>query len=470
MGMDRARLRLLSGLICVLRLTGAWADFPAAMKDYNAGNFEAARAQFQALAELGDAASQFNLGAMAMKGQAGPKDMGAAVGWLSAAQANGSKVLAPEKLAAMRANLGDAELKTADEIASRYGAAGLRQTVLPLPAPGSHCPGRVAAHFMTSPASPGDFYPPSGRRSGLNGFVILELTIGTDGVPRDPEVLMSVPNDDFANGAMETMLRTRWKPATEGGIPVVSSEPVRTVFTLTNGGVLWNIPVLQQTRERALTGDPSAQYRIGLAATLDSSLGIPENQAQALLLSSAQGGNPSGQYWAAKRFTNFGDCQEDKRLPWLRAAAQSGNGAAQINLAETLVRGTPSPDQLMQARALIEQAAQSDDFYVMKHVAAVLGASPLLALRDPATAQTVAERLMKDSIEADPLKYEAAAVAYAANRKFWEAATGEQLAIKHATQLGWNTGAMQQRLALYRRSQAWTGDLFAAASAGAPAH
>ena len=65
------------------------ADFQSALKDYNAGRYETAHAQFLSLAELGDCSSQFNLGAMALKGQGGPKDIASGVGWLQAAAGNG---------------------------------------------------------------------------------------------------------------------------------------------------------------------------------------------------------------------------------------------------------------------------------------------------------------------------------------------------------------------------------------------
>src|SRR4029077_8231248 len=65
------------------------ADFQAALREYNAGHYDVAHAQFLALAELGDCSSQFNLGAMALQGQGGPKDAGSGVGWLQAAAGNG---------------------------------------------------------------------------------------------------------------------------------------------------------------------------------------------------------------------------------------------------------------------------------------------------------------------------------------------------------------------------------------------
>jgi hypothetical protein len=55
-----------------------FGDFQAALREYNAGHYELAHAQFLALAELGDCSSQFNLGAMALKAQGGAADPGSA--------------------------------------------------------------------------------------------------------------------------------------------------------------------------------------------------------------------------------------------------------------------------------------------------------------------------------------------------------------------------------------------------------
>ena len=75
----------IAALAALLGGAAAHADFQAALADYNAGRYDSARAQFLSLAELGDCSSQFNLGAMALHGQGGPKDPAGAVGWLQAA-------------------------------------------------------------------------------------------------------------------------------------------------------------------------------------------------------------------------------------------------------------------------------------------------------------------------------------------------------------------------------------------------
>jgi len=444
-------------LLGALASTLAHADFNEALKEYQDGHYETAHAQFLVLAELGDAASQFNLGAMAMHGQNGPKDLGTAVGWLMAAADNGNRDLVEEKLADMQSKLTDEQHRTADGIASRYGRTGLLKTVLPVPNFQAHCTDLVPARVL----KPREI-PRWSRHGNQNGFVILQLTIGADGIARDPEVLLSLPNPEFSAPAVEFWMQMRFAPAEQGGQPVESKLPLKATYTVTGGGApVWGGGALNTIRETALKGEPSAQYAIGLAAALDPSLKIPPAEAQQLLVSAAQGGHPQAQYWAANRFMSLESCdRQNKKLPWLRAAAASGDGAAQLALAIDLLKGQPSTAQVAQARSLLEQAAQSDNSYARKHVVALMASWPLDGIRDPVGAVVLAKKLIKDPIESDPQMFEAVAAAYAANGDFPGAAAKQEVAIKKASQLHWNTQLMQERLAHYHRSQSWVGDLF----------
>src|SRR5688500_15705085 len=88
---------VISATLTCLTVTPAQADFAGAFARYQAGEFAAARAEFLQLAELGSSASQFNLAAMALRGQATAEDLGAAAGWLRAALENGSEQITQEK-------------------------------------------------------------------------------------------------------------------------------------------------------------------------------------------------------------------------------------------------------------------------------------------------------------------------------------------------------------------------------------
>lgn len=455
----------LLGLVCGFWAATAAADFPQAMNDYNAGSFDAARSQFLILAALGDAPSQFNLGAMATQGQAQPKNPGAAVGWFTAAAENGSRQLAADKLAAMRARLTDEQRATADDIVAHYGRTALEKTALPVPTPGSHC-GNFQ-HARATRVTPAD-YPFKGKYGDQDGFVILRLKISLSGVASDPEVMMVVPGPEFAASAIDTWMKARYVPATQDGQPVESEMTTKSIFRMTDGGVLWDFGALKALREQALTGAPAAQYQIGLAATLDPSLGIPAPQAYRLLLSAAQGGSPGAQYWAASNFVNVANCTlSDKRMPWLKAAADAGAGPALLALARQMLAAESSADQQAQARALLQQAAQSNNYYVQKHVIALMAAAPIPAVHDPATAKAAAERLSAWGVESDPQMYEALAAAAAANGDYWKAGNAQWTAVKRGKELNWNTQWMEERLALYRRSRPWSGDLLALPPQGA---
>jgi hypothetical protein len=199
-------------------------------------------------------------------------------------------------------------------------------------------------------------------------------------------------------------------------------------------------------------------------------LGLSPADAHRLLVFAAQGGHAPAQYWAAQRFMSLVACQGDrKKLPWLRAAAAAGEAAAQLALALELMKDLPSGEQLAEAKSLLEQAARTDDIYVTKHVTALLASSPMSAIRDPAGAAVAARKLPQTTFESDPQVFEAIAAAYAVTGDFASAVDRQQLAIRRATELQWNTRMMEQRLAVYRLSKPWFGDLFAvAAAAGEP--
>lgn len=436
--------------------TAAHADFQAALKEYNAGHYDIAHAQFLALAELGDCSSQFNLAAMALQGQGGPKDPGSGVGWLQAAAGNGCEPLVGHKVAGLQAQLSADEQHAAAAIVARYGRDALQaQGIL---SPDFSCRAVIAPSVQLSPTPE---YPHLAGPAPEGAIVITELTIGPDGRARDPEVLLAVPASGFAAAAVESWLNANFTPAMRGGLPVESRLQAKFVFTHA-GGTLADTDTYKTARQRADAGDADARYVLGLTATLDTSLGIPSTRAGQLLLGAARDGDARAQYWVGSQLRASSSCHpQASGAVWLQHAAAGGSAAAQLPLARDLLRANPSGAQLAEARALLERAALSDSFYVRKHVVALLAAAPQDAVRDPATALALASKLAAGEIQSDPQMFEAVGAAYAASGDFSNAARQQQIAIKKARSLGWDTRAMAQRLATYQHDQAWRGDLFA---------
>jgi len=77
-------------VLCLLTgATGAWADYNDGVEAFTAGDFAAAIAEWQPLAEEGDAASQFGLGLIYESGKGVGRDYREAVAWYELAAAQG---------------------------------------------------------------------------------------------------------------------------------------------------------------------------------------------------------------------------------------------------------------------------------------------------------------------------------------------------------------------------------------------
>jgi TPR repeat protein len=451
----------MAGLLVIIAgacLPAAWAtpaSFQSALSEYHAGHYDTAHAGFLSLAELGDCSSQFNLGAMALHGQGGPKDQGSGAGWLEAAAANGCGQLVGDRLRGLTASLNAEETRAAAAIMARYGPEALRAQ------------GVVSPEFTCRdlrPASVATATEPDTSDAAIARYpalVITALTIGTDGHARDPEVLLALPAEGFAAAAVEAWLNSQFAPAQGPAGPAASRLEAKTLFARSTQ--LANAEPVRTVRSAADAGDPAASYLLGLAGAYEPSLGITMARAEQLLLGAARDGNADAQYWVASQLRASAACHPHTNGEvWLRHAADGGNAAAQLLLARDLISGTADAGQVAQARALLEQAAHADAYYVRKHVVALFAASPLDAVRNPPAALELAQRLSAGEIRSDPQMYEAVAAAYAANGDFRNATAQEQLAVEKASGLRWNTRAMQERLDAYRHGRAWRGDLLAA--------
>lgn len=437
----------------IVMCSGAQADFQAALGEYRAGHYDSAHQQFLALAELGDCSSQFNLGAMALQGQGGTQDTGSGVGWLEAAVSNGCRELVGNKLAALSAKLSAEQQEKAAAILARYGHDALQ-------AQGVINPDLNCAN-LTAPRELQAVRPEYPEGQSGDGLVIAVLTIGRDGHVRDPQILQAVPGEAFASKAIEAWLNSTYTPALRSGQPIVARVQTHVEFSNAPTNRLADDAVFKRARPAAQSGDAAAEYLVGLSSTADAALGIPSTQGGQLLLASARDGDAQAQYWIGSQLRATAEChpRADGGV-WLRHAADGGSPAAQVTLAADLL--AQGPAQAAQARALLEKAARSNDYYVRKHVVALLAASPVEQARDPATALSIAKQLAAGDVQSDPQMFEAVAAAYASNGDYGSAVTAQRHAVQRAEALGWNTSAMRTRLTAYRDNKPWQGDLFAA--------
>jgi len=444
-------------LVC----TGARADFKWAMSQFDAGRYEAARAEFLALAALGDDNSQYNLGAMTLQGQGGPASKGAGVGWLLAAAENGNHELPAAELQSLKAALSEAERHDAQQVLDVYGHEALLRTTLP---PDElQCPGLVQAR----PALTND--PLKGFMSTHTGIILVAFTVGADGHLRDPElraVISDLTAQAVAPVLFEPLLQWHWRPATLNKVPRELRVLIKILPNGTpngQGGVTWQTNQLNRIRTAAEGGNADAAYLFGLLQSLDPSL-AHGSKPRDFTLTAAQVGQPEAAHAVARRFDLLSLCNkggDPRRLPWLRYAAAAGETSADLDLAQALLDQPPSADQLAQIKSLLQGAATSDNFHAKKYAVALLAASPIDAVRLPEAALAAAQSLSRSPIQSDPQMFEAVAAAQAASGDFAQAATQQQTALAKAQALGWNTRFIEERLDAYRSRKAWYGDIFA---------
>ena len=194
----------------------AKADFQWALSQFDAGHYEAAHAEFLALAALGNGNAQYNLGAMSLKGQGGPASKGTGVGWLLAAAENGYGGVSADKLQSFKASLSEAELHEAQQVLDVYGHEALLRTTLP--SGNLVCPG--LASDRPRPTNDDAIKEFTATHTAV---ILVGFTVGADGHLRDPEMhaaLSDMTADALAPPLFELLLRSRWLPQTLNKVPL----------------------------------------------------------------------------------------------------------------------------------------------------------------------------------------------------------------------------------------------------------
>jgi len=452
------RASALAAFALVIAPTLARADFNSAVADYAAQRFEPARAEFESLAALGDGASQFNLGAMYLRGEGVAKDRATGVGLMLAAAQNGFAGLGPEKLAALQAGFTAPEQATVKAVLDRYGRDALELKGVPAELP-----------VLSTPGGCGNFqhaeYETIANRNAAfaeyeqDGLIVLDLTVGIDGLAHDPEVLLAFPPNFFDKDIINSYLQSRFKPAIRDGQPTPARVRVHMTTAVEGGGRLWAPSRFAQIRERAEKGQPDAQYFIGMAGSLDPTLGIASEHAHEMVLGAAKGGYPRAQYLVGVFEAPGPGCTSHARSDlWFEEAARRGEAAASIALARDLLNAKPGPPDLARVRALIQTSSGSSEAYVLRHAIA-LEVDPRLDPADASRLGALAERLQKAMNRIDPEDYDALAAAAAVNGDYPAAVSAGEHALSLAKGLYWNTSAIEERLAGYRAHRAFHGDL-----------
>lgn len=88
---------------------------------------------------------------------------------------------------------------------------------------------RAAAPIASSQVMP--HYPPAALRAGLGGTVLVNATVGTDGVPTEVSLDARSGNRELDRAALQAVRQWRFQPALQAGKPIASVVKVPVEFT-----------------------------------------------------------------------------------------------------------------------------------------------------------------------------------------------------------------------------------------------
>lgn len=437
----------------------ASADLYSATNSYQNHDFGTAFEQFKELADLGQPQAQFDLAVMYYHGDGVPVSLTYAHAWAALAGENGEpkgSALAAE----LEPQLTPNSLRFSADLQAQHSQATLNKRLLPNILKGREYEDRDPVR-PSKPYIPD--YPPAAQLKGIQGEVYVEFVVAPDGHPRVPRILYALPKGYFEAAVRDSVMRSVYLPARTNGEPIATTVSIFYNFevpsvTLRDYGNLASR--VEKTKKEAEAGDPSAQMLYGMMISGLPQLKQARDQALPWFLKAAQAGAPYAQYQVGTGLLRGRGCQCDntKAEIWLEKAAQADQPDAQVSLAELLLKERPNREAIAGALIWLERAAKQGNVSAKLFLSAVLAASPLPDVHNPARALNLTDSL-EHEYKDDPSFWEIRAAANASEGNFRAAVKAEAQAIAAATRLGWNMEPLERRASLYSSQQSWSGNL-----------
>lgn len=448
----RLRSPVWSGLLgLTLGASVAEASVISASDAYQAGRFAEARENYAVMARFGHRTSQYNLATMLLKGEGGASTPAEAFAWVSLA-AEGGYPPAIGLLRQMEPLADETDRRTAQELRQRFGVDAIVARLM------AEQERAIDAVSMSSwVEKPSVRRPPTAPRRHPGGWAVVELLRNADGKVRDPRVLFEVNSDPFAGALMEAALEAR-------AAPVESDEPFYVIlrFQIPMAGhtaYRFDSREIRSLCEAARSGDPRAMTLCGSALWFEQRPNVWDPiEGRRMLARAALAGQPDAAHLMGSLLTASPDPEIRREAGlWWEIAAVNGHLPAALRVAQRWLREESlGADHVRRIREWLGAGASSEETWVMKHVAAILAATPHDQLRDPAAAAPLLPRLKaRQGFDPEVLEIEAATYA---NQGMFERAEAAQLeALAAAEKLGWDLQHLEMRLARYRAGEGWTG-------------
>jgi len=445
-------------LFSLLFVTHLKADFNSALNAYAAGNYESAHDQFLSMASVGEKRSQFNLGVMYYQGQHVPQDISKAYAWLKLAT-EGEITIESEKQTFEIVKAGIKNLEPAEKeyqiLAEHYSTKVIMQALYPefiQPVNGNS--------FFAIPVDiVQPKYPKSAAKRGVQGWTRFRFDLDALGVPRNIQLVESVPERYFEKTSRKAISKWRFLAALDkNGNPAPQKNLLYTMQYRIKGAppLALKDGLYEKNMVLAKRGDLQAQYTVGIwEKKLNVSEG-KENPSEWFLKAAVQG-HPLAQFELGKSLIFGKGCIQDKTkgVEWLTRSAHSGQTEAKQLLA-TVASKVKTLASHKEAIALLKDVDEDHLSATTKlNYAWLLATSPYEEVADPKKSLVIVDSMSRNAFNDDITLYEIKAAAYAAMGKFKKALSYQEDALEEAEDREADLTDIKNHLASYQKNEKW---------------
>ncbi len=442
------------GLILACASLPARPSYVEAVEAYGAGDLVTAQREFAVMARLGHRTSQYNLAVMLLKGEGGQEQPTEAFAWFSVAAEAGDES-AQRALTTMSPRAIDKDRERAAEIRSQYGIEANLERLLQL----TNQFEPLEIKWTRWPALQ---YPYMARKLSREGWVVAEAQFGPHGEPKDPRIVFAENEADFTVPTIFGIQNGRRKDKAGGGRPPLYGViPVQFQGYRTSATYAVDLTHLEALCGEAEIGNPRTEVLCGLVTAYQKG-NSPEKRETGYrtIIRATLAGQPDAALLVGAALASIDE--EPRRtegLKWWEVAAQNGSNAARARVVDSWLRARPvSEATLVRVKRWMERIVAGDDDWAIKHVAAIWATHPDARVRDPSKAIALLPRLeYRGRVDPQIFEIEAAARAIAGDKS--RAIWAQDMAIKGAKLVDWDTGQMEERRERYKKGGAWFGDL-----------
>ncbi len=440
---------------------GASANFDAAMKLYQNKDYEHAFFAFNRMAEIGDHASQFNVGIMHFRGESVQRDSIVAYSWMALASQKGD-----ENWAKMRdklfASLSEGEKAKAvsvrETLFSRLSDAVLEKQMAP------EVISRGSATSVKLKKSVAPKYPQGVRDRGEDGWVDIAFTVVADGTTRNHSII-SATDLEFTTSALKSLKQWRFEPRVVRNTAVAQYGVIhRVLFRIADTEYRQQSieKLAQELRNKAENGNPAELYEY--ASTLQrlaslSGVDLTKYKVDRWFNRAAEAGYGPAQFALAQGMFYASDLackgEPEVALKWLLRAAKGGQTDAQNLLAYELLSGVRLRQNVTAAIKLLERASMGNNLSARLQLAWIFATTPDDNLRNSKAAKYYVDMVPDNYLDHLTL-FEVRAAVVAANDNFSDAVLWQNKALDEASRYDLPKDTVSDRLKAYQAQKSWT--------------